>query len=232
MQSGGPQPCWPMSCRGGGVRRVYILLMASWHGLPIGASGVMKTTKRKKQGCDIQPYDAQGGRVHGPRPPMQEYDQAQPRPSTKPHLIGRGGEACARWHPGRENRAVLRMRPGPQRERQSENHSRTEEHGGCDGHRDFNEDVADPRGASLTGVTACHCWACKVSGPAGQSPAGRMMPADMTSQDIRELIGTVQQIGNMMGMVRDKIEMFLGPCEIPQRSPSTSVDCTESGCRY
>jgi hypothetical protein len=59
-----------------------------------------------------------------------------------------------------------------------------------------------------------------------------MMLAGMTSQDIRELLGTVQQIGKMMGMVRDKIEMFVGPCEIPQRSPSTSVDCTESGCRY
>jgi len=121
-------------CRGGGVRRVYILLMASWHGLPIGASGVMKTTKGKKRGCDSQSYEAQGGRLHGPRPPMQEYDQAQPRPSTKPHLIGRGGEACARWRPGRENHAVLQMRPGPQRELQSENGFMTEEHGGSDEH--------------------------------------------------------------------------------------------------
>jgi hypothetical protein len=216
-----------MSCRGGGVRRVYILLMASWHGLPIGASGVMKTTKGKKQGCDIQPYDAQGGRVHGPRPPMQEYDQAQPRPSTKPRLIGRGGEACARWRPGRENHVVLQMRPGPQRELQAENGSVTEEHGGSDEHRGFNAAVAGPGGASSTGVAACHGWACKVSGPAGQSPAGRMMPARVTSQDIRELLGTAQQIGKMMGMVRGKIEMFVGPCEIPQRSPSTSVDCTE-----
>jgi hypothetical protein len=217
---------------GGGVRCVYILLMACWHGLPIGASGVMKTMKGKKRGRDSQPYDAQGGRVRGPRPPMQEYDQAQPRPSTKPHLIGRGGEACARWHPGRENRAVMRMKPGPQRERQSENDSRTEEHGGSDEHRDFNADAAGPGGASLTGVAACHGWACKVSGPAGQSPAGRMMPASVTPQDIRELLGTMQQIGKMMGMVGGKIEVFVGPCEIPQRSPSTSVDCTESGCRY
>ena len=232
MQSGGPQPCWLMSCRGGGVRRVYILLMASWHGLPIGASGVMKTMKGNKRGRDSQPYDAQGERVHGPRPPMQEYDQAQPRPSTKPHLIGRGGEACARWRPGRENHAVLQMRPGPQRELQSENGFMTEEHGGSDEHRDFNAAVAGPGGASSTGVAACHGWACKVSGPAGQSPAGRMMPADMTLQDLQELIGTVHQIGNMMGMVEEKIQMFLGPCEIPQRSPSTSVDCTESGCGY
>ena len=134
--------------------------------------------------------------------------------------------------PWQGNHAVLQMRPGPQRELQSESGSMTEEHGGSDEHRDFNAAVAGPGGASSTGVAACHGWACKVSGPAGQSPAGRMMPADMTSQDIRELIGTVRQIENMMGMVRDKIEMFLGPCEIPQRSPSTSVDCTESGCRY
>jgi hypothetical protein len=59
-----------------------------------------------------------------------------------------------------------------------------------------------------------------------------MMPADMTFQDLQELIGTVQQIGNMMGMVKEKIEMLLGPCEIPRRPPSTSVDCTESGCGY
>ena len=232
MQSGGPQPCWLMGCRGGGVRRVYILLMASWHGLPIGASGVMKTMKGKKRSRDSQPYDAQGQRVHGPRPPMQEYDQAQPRPSTKPHLIGRGGEACARWRPGRENRAVLRMRPGPQRELQSENNSMTEEYGGSDEHRGFNAAVAGPGGASSTGVAACHGWACKVSGPAGQSPFGRMMPASVTSQDIRELLGAMQQIGKMMSMAGDRMEMFVGPRQIPQRSPSTSVDCTESGCRY
>ena len=70
-----------------------------------------------------------------------------------------------------------------------------------------------------TGVAACHGWACKVSGPAGQSPAGRMMPADMTLQDLQELIGTVQQIGNMMGMVEEKIEMFLGPARFHNGLP-------------
>ena len=101
-----------------------------------------------------------------------------------------------------------------------------------DEHRDFNAAVAGPGGASSTGVAACHGWACKVSGPAGLSLAGRMMPAGMTSQDIRELLGTMQQIGKMMTMVGDKMEMFVGPRQIPQRSPSTSVDCTESGCIY
>jgi hypothetical protein len=200
------------------------LAMVSWPAPPIGASARMETVRGTKRGRDHAVHETPEPQVHGGPPPMQAWGWAKRGHCTKRLFDGRTPEACASVPFGRKNWNKVSTRRGTDTEPPSEMNCWAAGAGGCHGHQGVCEALACPRAASSTGFNACHCSTCKPAMPANH-PSGMMTGA--TSQDMRDLLRTLQQIGKMMAMAGDKMEMLITPRPILERSASNSPDSAE-----